>query len=738
MLKIEDLKSSKNIVDLILKEDNADCILAEIGEHAVKGYNIDEDSRTEWKETVDAAMKIAKQCTEHKNHPWPGASNIKFPLITDAAIDYASRTLPEIIQNEAVVKCATVGADPKSLLYARADRVSRFMSYQLIVESPDWEDSVDKLLQILPVLGTVFKKTYYSTLEQRNISELCVPDKIVVNYHTQSLETARRITHLLMMYENDIVERQRKGIFRDDVDPCTLRHRVGEDQDPDSPIDILEQHTWIDLDDDGLKEPYIVTVHTESKQVLRIVSRFKKINKNKDGEITSIVPDQYFTDFHFIRSPDGGFYSQGFGSLLLPVNSSINTLINQLIDSGTLSNTQGGFLGRGLRIKNGEFKVKMGEWKILDSAAGTSIKDNVFPLPVREPSQVLFNLLGLLIQVGKDISSTTDVLSGDAPSQNVSSGVHNSLVEQGTKVFTAINKRLYRSLKKEYTKLYELNCEHLNNKHYQEVLGMPDADVKTDFEPDTLHVHPVADPTISSMNQRMMKVGMLQMLKTADPRAMDQYLLQSMQLDKSQIDILLPKQSPPPSPDMLKTMSETKLNEAQAAVANVQAQVAMQQSQISLQEFQAKSRVMDSQVQESMARVGKMQKDAAHGDAKLLIAANKAKRQEDLKDVGLAHKIQHDTANTQLKAAAEGIKTQNSQSDHAIKAAKIVADVKMNTDNNNTELAVNRAKAAQSEGTKKAPLGIKINPLHTDDNINHTARLKGITPDQVRQHLGIL
>ena len=447
------------------------------------------------------------------------------------------------------------------------------------------------------------------------------------------------------------------------------------------------------------------------------------------------MPDQYFTDFHFIRSPDGGFYSQGFGSLLLPVNSAINTLINQLIDSGTLSNTQGGFLGRGLRIKNGEFKIKMGEWKVLDSAAGTSIKDNVFPLPVREPSQVLFSLLGLLIQVGKEISSTTDILSGDSPSQNVSSGVHNSLVEQGTKVFTAINKRLYRSLKKEYTKLYELNSEHLKDKQYQEVLG-EQASVKDDFEPETLHVHPVADPTISSMNQRMAKVSMLQMLKTADPRAMDEYLLQSLQMEKSQIKQLLPDKPPPPSPEQQKMMADTKLSEAQAALANVQAQVQMQGAQMDVQEFQAKARVMDSQVQESMARVGKMQKDAAHGDAKLLIAATKAKKQEDLKDVGLAHKIQHDSANLQLKAAAEGMKTQNTQSDHAIKLAKIATDAKMNTDNNSTDLAIARAKAEQSDGAKKPPLKVS-NPLHTDENINHTAMLKGITPDEVRKHLGI-
>lgn len=730
MLKLEELKSSDNIVNLLLnKGSEEERLLAQIGEDCVRGYTIDEDSREEWKRTVDEAMKIAKQCTEAKNHPWPGASNIKFPLITDAAIDYASRTLPEIIQNEQVVKCATMGADPKSELYARADRVARFMSYQLVVESPDWEDSIDKLLQILPVLGTVFKKTYYSSLEKRNVSELCVPDKIVVNYNAQSLESARRITHLLTMYENDVVERQRKGIFRDDIDACDLLHRTGEEQDSDSPIDILEQHCWLDLDEDGYKEPYIVTIHLESKKVLRIVSRFKKINKNKDGEVSSIVPDQYFTDFHFIRSPDGGFYSQGFGSLLLPVNSSINTLINQLIDSGTLSNTQGGFLGRGLRIKNGEFKIKMGEWKVLDAASGTSIKDNVFPLPVREPSQVLFNLLGLLIQVGKDITSTTDALSGSGQAQNVSSNVQNSLVEQGTKVFTAINKRLYRSLKKEYTKLYELNNENLKDADYRAALGEPEASVKADFELETLHVHPIADPTISSMNQRLQKFSVLQTLRTADARALDVFLLESLQLDKSQIAMLLPSEAPPPGPDMLKTMSEVKLNEANAQAVQLKAQIDMQAAQMSQAEFEVKARSSDAQIQESMARVWKMQKDSSINDAKVMIAANKAKTSTDIKDVGLAHKIKHDQTNLQLKAAQELNKAQEKEKEQAVKAAKLVTDMKMNTENNETALAI----AAQKVGKK--PRKLK-SPDHTDDNIKHTAMLKGMTEDEVRKQLG--
>lgn len=677
MPTLDELKSAKNIVDLLEDDSDGKQLLSKIGMEAVQGYMIDEDSRSEWKRVVDDAMKIAKQTIESKDHPWPGASNIKYPLITDAAIDYASRTLPEIIQNERVVKGATAGADPKSEKFARAERVAKCMSYQLIVDSPDWEDGLDKLLQILPVLGTVFKKTYYNSLEKRSVSELCVPDKIVVNYNTQSLESARRISHILTMYANDVVERQRKGLFCEDVDVESLRDNKDAQNDVDAPMEFIEQHCWLDLDDDGYKEPYIVTVHLQSKQVLRIFNRFKNIEFTSDSKVASIEPIQYFTDFHFIRSPDGGFYSQGFGSLLLPINSAINTLINQLIDSGTLSNTQGGFLGRSLRIKNGEFRVKMGEWKVLDAASGTDIKQNVYPLPVREPSQTLFSLLSLLIQVGKDLSSTSDAMQGNQPAQNVATGTMNQLIEQGTKVFTAINKRLYRSLKKEYNKLYELNSKHLSQKEYSNILDDDAADVKKDFEMGSMDVHPVADPNMSSTSQRLNKVQLMQELKTVDPRAMDTYILQTLQLEQSQIDLLLPKPDPnaPPSPEVQKVISETKLNEVTAQSVQQKSILDAAAAQLSAQDFSLKAKESDAQIQEGMARVWKMQKDAAHNDAKVGLVAVKLQKQEGLKEVQTAHQIHIDNVNSQIKAGAEANKAANAQADQVLQAADIKAKI---------------------------------------------------------------
>ena len=200
MITLADIQKSNNIADLL--DTNG---LAKIGSDAVRGYEIDRKSREDWENIIDKAMAIAKQLMEPKSFPWPNAANIKMPIITRACIDYAARTLPEIIPSDKIVKYMVTGKDTDGSKERRGLRVATFMSYQLMVDSPDWEAGTDSLLQTLPVLGTVFKKTFYCESEKRIVSEMCAPDKIVVNYNTKSLETARRVTHEMTMYTNDIL-----------------------------------------------------------------------------------------------------------------------------------------------------------------------------------------------------------------------------------------------------------------------------------------------------------------------------------------------------------------------------------------------------------------------------------------------------------------------------------------------------------------------------------------------------
>ena len=658
-IDIDKLKESKNIAALLSEEK-----LFEIGQSVVKGYEIDEESRKDWKDTVDQAMDIAKQVMETKSFPWANASNIKFPLITQASIDYASQTLPEVIQNDKIVKATVVGSDPDNKKYERAMRVSAYMSYQLTAESPDWIEGTDTLLQILPVLGTVFKKTYYSPIEKRCMSELCVPDKIVINYGAQSLESARRITHIITLYTNDVVERQRAGIFLDedkDGKPIELELLKSPGDiygDNDSPLNFLEQCCYLDLDDDGYKEPYVVTVHKESGKVFRILNRFDEIEKTKSGAIRKISAEQYYTDFHFIRSPDGGFYSMGFGSLLLPINKAINTLINQLIDSGTLNNTQGGIIGRGLRLKNNELKFKMGQWQVLEGAGSDDVSKSIFPWPTKEPSQTLFSLLSLLMQVGRDLSSTSDVLSGNQNATNVSSSAISQLVEQGTKVFVAINKRLYRSLRKEYQKIYKHNRQWVTQKQYMAVLDDPEADVKADFAEDNMDVCPVADPSISTETQRIQRAGIVGTLRTADPREADRLLLQSMQIDKDLIDRLLPPPDPnaPPPPEALKAQADIERSKAEIGKITAEATLAAEKLRYESAKVEQDIKESDARINEAVARVWKMQQDAAHNLRKDQIDAQNAESSLAQAAATLSHKVQMDNIDAQLKVSESEMK----------------------------------------------------------------------------------
>lgn len=661
-LGIDELRSSDNIAELLDKNE-----LDFIGKQVVEGYDIDEDSRRDWAETIEKAMDIAKQTLETKNHPFTNSSNVKYPLITKAAIDFASRIYPEIIQNDKVVKATVIGNDPEGLKLRRATRVSKFISYQLLEESDNWEDGLDKLLHVLPILGTVFKKTYFHPFTRRPMSDLCLPDKIVVNYEVPSLEEARRITHILTFYANDIIERMRAGLYRD-VDVELLKAADGyENEDTDAPLALLEQHCYLDLDDDGYKEPYVVTIHQETREVLRIVSRFKKVKKDKEGRVKRIEPEQFFTDFHFIRSPDGGFYSSGLGTLLYPLNSAINTLINQLIDSGTINNSQSGFLGRGLRIKAGEMRLKLNEWRVLDAAPGVNVRENIFPLPTKEPSATLFQLLGLLIEIGKDLVSATDLLQGKGQTQNVPAATVLTMVEQGMKVFNAINKRLYRSLKKEFIKVYKLDREFVKAAHYLRVLDDPDANMAIDFNGQDFDILPVADPNMASDRQRIAKAEAVLQAEGLDPHEKTRFYLEALQVDEKTIDKLLPKPDPnaPPPPEAQKMMAETEKFAAQAKHAEVQARVLSQSQLAEAEKLQIQVAEAESRIRESEARIRKMIEDSANNANKVELAALKAGQEGQLKEEQQDHTVSKENAelDIRLKELEESVRKDTKDTD---------------------------------------------------------------------------
>lgn len=641
-LPLNTLANSVNIADELDDEE-----LDKISAAVRKGYDIDVDSCQEWREITEKALDAAKQVMQTKNHPFPGASNVKYPLITKAAIDFAARTYPEIVQNNRVVRATVHGSDLDGAKQARAERVEEFMSYQLLEKNTEWEDGTDSLLHMLPVLGTIFRKTYYDVILKRPVSVVCESYDLVVNRNIKSLETARRITHVINLYKNEIVERIRAGIFSDvDLDKLTpdVEDDMIDEQDEDAPLSLLEQHCYLDLDGDGYQEPYIVTVHEDSGTVLRIKPRYTifNIEHNDAQEVVYIQPQHFFTDYHFIKNPDGGFYSLGLGALLLPINESINTLLNQLIDSGTLNNLQGGFIGRGLRLKGGEFRVKMGEWKILDAAGGSNIRENVVPLPTKEPSSTLFSLLGLLIDVGKDLSSANDALQGKQAATNVPATTMLALIEQGLKVFNAVQKRIYRSFKREYQKVFQLNAVYLRDDEYQTVLDQM-VTVAEDFSTEDLDIAPLADPSMSSDAQRLTRAQALLALPGVDEKQKVLHYLRALQFSEAEIQQLVQAES---QPDPAQQQMQIAAQEAA-----MKAQNEMKRLQILVEQLKVQSEDVETRRMEAEARVRKMEHDAQVNLAKIHIATAKASHQADLSVAELDQKELKEELRTVTKIA---------------------------------------------------------------------------------------
>ena len=537
---INDLMYEANIAELLCKED-----LEKIGMQVVKDFDNDLLSRSSWEKRTETSLKLALQVAETKNFPWANASNVKFPLITIAALQYHARSYPVLIDSDLPVKCRVIGDDKDGLRALRSTRVEQHMSYQLLEEDEDWESEMDKVLITQPIIGCAFKKTYYDPIRKHNVSENVLARDLVVNYWTKSLETSSRVTHILQMTKNEIYERTARGLWLDGVSEGRQQQyssvamgnglqnaqdkaqgmQPPEPNDSSTPIEMLEQHCFIDFDKDGYAEPYIVYVRRDNKKVARIVARYTKsdVEVNSDGVILSIKAEQYFTKYPFIPSPDGGFYDLGFGVLLGPLNESINTIINQLVDAGTMANTAGGFLSRGIKLRGGNYGFNPMEWKHVDTT-GDDLRKGIVPLPVREPSQVLFTLLNLLINYGERIGGSVDILSGQNPGQNTPAETTRTMAEQGMKIFNGIFKRTHRSLKQEFRKLYRLNQIFVTeNTPYVSNAKGTGIVLASDYEGPVTDVMPTADPSITSDAQRLNQAAAIAARVAATPGLYNRY-----------------------------------------------------------------------------------------------------------------------------------------------------------------------------------------------------------------------
>jgi chaperonin GroES len=518
----EEAISSPNLCNRFSEVD-----LQRIGRHVHGGYTRDDNSRSRWKRRTQAAMDLAMQVQKDKSFPWPGCANIAFPLVTIAAMQSHSRLYPAIIQGTNVVKCRVIGADPVGDKTKRALRISTHMSWQVLEEDQSWEEQKDRLLINLPIVGCAFTKTYYCSDRGHKVDETVLAKDLVLDYWAKSVESCPRKTHLIPFFRNQIHSNAKRGIFRDvskeawysqPATPAAVDekrdNRMGlsvPQADETTPYLCLEQHVDLDLDNDGYAEPYIITVEDASQCVLRIVTGFDSasdIERNNKGEVVFIRRMEYFTKYDFVPSPDGGVYGVGFGVLLGPLNETTNTLINQLVDAGTMQTTKGGFLGRGAKIRGGQVTMSPFQWHRVDSS-GDDLRKNIVPHEPGEPSTVLFQLLGLLINYVNRIAGTTDPMVGENPGQNTTAETMRTMIQEGMRIYSAIFKRVWRSMKEEFKKGYIVNGIYMPAR---KSFGQGQVALREDYLGNPDEVAPAADPNITS---EQMQLAQAQLLKQA-------------------------------------------------------------------------------------------------------------------------------------------------------------------------------------------------------------------------------
>lgn len=531
--RVRALAEAKNLCDAV---DEAR--LGQLAQSVIEGYAIDEASMADWKERMQRGLDLAMLTKGDKNYPWDGAANIRFPLITSAALQYNARAYPAIVPSTDVVKVSVQGADDGRKA-GRAKRVASFTSYQLKVDAREWERGTDQLTLQLPIVGDVFRKVWWDATANRPRFSIRLPGKhVVINNNATTLATAPRVSDTIELYPHQVKTNFLSGRFKE----IDLPKRPEDDQSPEVFIEQLCRH---DLDEDDYPEPYIVTVHKETQKVVRIVAAYDTDTVTTDGNrIIAAEPVPYFVHHQFMPSMDGGLLGTGMGLLLGDISETINSTLNMIMDSGHLASLGGGFIGaQNFRVKGGVKRVRPGEYQMVNFT-GDDIRRGIVDLQFPGPSPVLFQMLGMLIEAGREVTSVSNVMTGDAGRQNMPVGTVMALIEQGQMVFTASYKRIYLALQDEFALICRLNARNLPAAKYQAFLDEK-ADPAADFSLEDMDVLPVADPNAVTSMQKMARaqfVGELAKAGAVDPMEATRRMLDAASIENP--EALMPKPDP--------------------------------------------------------------------------------------------------------------------------------------------------------------------------------------------------
>jgi len=552
----------ENLADVISESE-----LGRIYIDLTSSIDDDRSSREDWEKTYTDGLKyLGMKFDETRSEPFEGASGVTHPLLGEAVTQFQAQAYKELLPAGGPVKTQVVGAYD-SAVEEQAQRVREFMNYEIIHVMDEYDEDLDQMLFYLPLAGSAFKKVYYDENLQRPVSKFVAPEDLIVPYYTTDLESCPRITHVIKMPENDVRKLQAIGFYKkfdmqygeeaSQYSSLDTEKEKLEGMEPSSDSDevcvLYEVHCNLDLEgfedvgedgeETGVKLPYIVTIDSNTENVLSIRRNF-----NPDDAMKSKI--EYFVHFKFL--PGLGFYGFGLTHMIGGLSKASTSILRQLIDAGTLSNLPAGFKTRGIRIRNEDEPIQPGEFRDVDAPAG-SLRDAIQPLPFKEPSATLLNLLGLLVSSGQRFASIAEIAVGEGNSQ-APVGTTLALMEKSTKVLSAIHKRLHNAQKKEFGLLANIFAQSLPPVYPYQVSGGQNEIKQTDFD-GRIDIFPVSNPDIFSTSQRIVMAQEMMQLVQSNPQihgpggVYEAYKRMYASLGVDNIDaLLLPPPPAEPSP----------------------------------------------------------------------------------------------------------------------------------------------------------------------------------------------
>ena len=522
-----------------LAEELDDQILDEIAGELLEEFEGDINSRRDWLDTYVDGLELLGLKLEDRSEPWEGACNVFHPLMTEALVKFQAETMMETFPATGPVKCQIIGKETKENIDA-SQRVKENMNYQLMEMMPEYRPEHERMLWGLGLAGNAFKKVYYDSNLARQVSIFVPAEDIVVPYGASNLETAQRVTHVMRKTKNEMRKLQVSGFYRDieigepsyDLEEVEkkIAEKMGFDATTDDRYKILEMHVDLDIegyeDEDekgkktGIAIPYVVTIEKGSGAILSIRRNWDPVDPGK-------LKRQHFVHYGYI--PGFGFYCFGLIHLIGAFAKSGTMILRQLVDAGTLSNLPGGFKSRGLRIRGDDTPIAPAEWRDIDVPAGT-LRDNILPLPYKEPSQVLNNLMNQIIEEGRRFASAADMKVSDMSSQ-APVGTTLAILERTLKVMSAVQARIHYAMKAEFKLLKAIIRDNTPADYSYEPVDGDKAVKQEDYN--SVEIIPVSNPNAATMSQKVVQYQAVMQMAQANPAIYDM-----VELNREMLEVL--------------------------------------------------------------------------------------------------------------------------------------------------------------------------------------------------------